>query len=72
VNEHGIDVFRMKGVLAFAGDECRWVMQGVHMLVNAERDLPWPADGARQSQLVFIGRNLDRAELEAGIAGCIA
>jgi G3E family GTPase len=43
------------------------------MLCNmTELDAKWGADEERVNQLVFIGRNLDRAELEAGVTACLA
>ncbi|MDB5094770.1 MAG: hypothetical protein JWO85_2871 [Candidatus Eremiobacteraeota bacterium] len=72
VARQGTDIFRLKGVLAIAGDDCRWIVQGVHMLVSADQDIPWPAGAARISQLIFIGRNLDRDALTAGFASCAA
>jgi G3E family GTPase len=68
---HGEDILRMKGVLNIKGDERRYVFHGVHMMFDGRPDRPW-SDGARSSQLVFIGRKLDRHELEAGFAACIA
>ena len=32
---------------------------------------PWAPDEPRSNKLVFIGRNLDRAELLAGFQACI-
>jgi G3E family GTPase len=72
VARQGTDIFRLKGVLAIAGDDCRWIVQGVHMLVSADQDIPWAAGAARISQLIFIGRNLDRDALTAGFASCAA
>jgi G3E family GTPase len=72
VAKRGLDIFRLKGVLAIHGDDARWIAQGVHMLVTAERDRLWKSHEERLSQFVFIGRNLDRAELEAGFAQCQA
>jgi len=67
----GQDIFRMKGVLALAGADRRFVFQGVHMLFTGQPDRPWGTD-ARRSQLVFIGRHLDRDELEGGLRACLA
>jgi G3E family GTPase len=72
VARQGPDIFRLKGVLAVAGDDCRWIVQGVHMLVSADQDIPWPAGAARISQMIFIGRNLDRDALTAAFASCAA
>ena len=67
----GADIFRMKGILAIASSERRFVFQGVHMLFDGRPDTPWP-DGPRRSQVVFIGKHLDRAALHEGLAACLA
>merc|ERR1719277_834008 len=67
----GIDIFRSKGVLNIAGSEARHVFQGVHMLMGISSSAtdssirPWKADEPRTNKIVFIGRRLNRAELEA-------
>jgi len=68
----GGDIFRFKGILNFAGQEERFVFQGVHMLFNGKRDRAWQPDEVRQSQLVFIGRNLDAQQLRDGFGQCLA
>jgi G3E family GTPase len=67
----GQDIFRMKGVLAVKGREMRFVFQGVHMLMDGKPDRPW-GDDPRENVLIFIGRNLDRAELNEGFRSCLA
>ncbi len=67
----GPDLFRFKGILALAGQSERFVFQGVHMLFDGKFGRPWE-DERRHNQLVFIGRELDRAELERGLASCRA
>ncbi len=66
----GPDIFRMKGILSIAGDPRRFVFQGVHMVFDGRPDRPW-GDEPRHNALVFIGRNLDRAALEAGFRSCL-
>jgi len=66
----GVDIFRSKGILAVSGMPERYVFQGVHMLFDGTPWEPW-GDAERGSRAVFIGRNLDRAELEAGLRGCL-
>ncbi len=68
----GVDIFRSKGILSIAGDERRFVFQGVHMLLDGAPDRAWRPDETRSSRVVFIGRNLDRAELAAGLRRCLA
>jgi G3E family GTPase len=67
----GADIFRMKGILNVKGDNNRFVFQGVHMLFDGNRDRPWKADETRKNELVFIGRNLDEAELKAEFRKCL-
>jgi G3E family GTPase len=71
VQRQGEDIFRMKGILNFAGRDHRYVFQGVHMIFDGQRDRAWRADEARTNQLVFIGRNLDPAELRKGFDLCL-
>jgi G3E family GTPase len=67
----GADIFRMKGVLAIASSEEKFVYQGVHMIFTGEFDSRWGEDEERASKLVFIGKNLDRAVLRAGFTACL-
>ena len=71
LRERGVDIFRMKGILSVRGKEQQMVMQGVHMLLDGALGRPWNG-AARTSKLVFIGRNLDRGELDAGFRACLA
>jgi G3E family GTPase len=67
----GQDIFRMKGVLNVKGEDRRQVFHGVHMMFDAQAERPW-GDAERMNSLVFIGRGLDRAELEAGFESAVA
>jgi G3E family GTPase len=67
----GPDIYRMKGVLSIRNDPRRFVFQGVHMLFDGQPGKPWGSD-VRGNKLVFIGRKLDRGELEAGFRRCLA
>jgi G3E family GTPase len=71
LQSRGADIFRMKGVLNIRAEERRYVFHGVHMMFDGQLERPW-RDTVRHSSLVFIGRNLDRAELEAGFESCVA
>jgi G3E family GTPase len=72
LQSRGQDILRMKGVLNIKGEARRYVFHGVHMVYDGQLERPWPAGGLRRSRLVFIGRNLDRGELEAGFESCVA
>ena len=67
----GLDILRMKGVLSFRDEPRRYVFHGVHMVFDGQLERPW-GTGERTNRLVFIGRNLDRQELEAGFESCVA
>jgi G3E family GTPase len=69
--EQGQDIFRMKGVLSLKGEEQRFVFQGVHMLFDGKPDRPW-GSGPRRNSLIFIGRNLNRRQLNEGFRACLA
>ena len=68
----GASILRLKGILALRGEDRRYVVQGVHMIVEGERQRPWKAEELRQSRLVFIGRNLQEDRLRAGLQACVA
>lgn len=68
----GTDIFRMKGILNFAGEDHRFVFQGVHMIFDGTRDRLWKPEETRKNELVFIGRNLDADKLREGFRACMA
>ena len=67
----GPDIFRMKGILNIAGEDFRYVFQGVHMIFDGMPDRPWKAGEPRNNELVFIGRNLDREQLQQAFQACL-
>ena len=70
--EQGPDILRLKGILSFKDDPERYVVQGVHMIVEGNHQRAWKDGEARESRLVFIGRKLDEAALRAGFEACMA
>jgi len=73
LTEKGADMFRMKGVISVAHASQRYVYQGVHMLFQGmfDDDHVWGTDEIRESKLVFIGKNLDKAALTDGFKACL-
>jgi G3E family GTPase len=67
----GTRLYRLKGFLNFAGVDARIVIQGVHMVIDMDELDPW-GDRARRTQLVFIGRELDREDLSRRFEDCWA
>ena len=72
LREQGLSILRSKGILDIEGSPNRFIFQGVHMLMEGDDGKAWNRDEARDSKLVFIGRDLDAAELRAGFAACVA
>ena len=70
VQARGPDIFRMKGILNVDNAERRFVFQGVHMTLDGRPGKPWRSGETRRNELVFIGRDLDEAELREGFRGC--
>jgi G3E family GTPase len=72
VQQFGADILRMKGIISLQDDDKRFVIQGVHMLIEGAVQRPWRSDEKRESRLVFIGRDLPRDVLVQGFEACKA
>jgi G3E family GTPase len=68
--EYARNLFRIKGVLNLENAPRRFVFQGVHMTFDGRPGKPW-RDDPRTNQIVIIGRNLDRASIEAQFEACM-
>jgi len=68
--EKGVDIFRTKGFISYKNESRRVVFQGVHMLFTAQPGQEW-GDAPRCNQLVFIGRNLDEAQMRKDFDECL-
>ncbi|MCA1405962.1 GTP-binding protein [Ensifer sp. IC3342] len=66
----GPNILRLKGIIAFAGDAERYVVQGVHMIIEGDHQRAWKDGEKRETRLVFIGRDLDREKLERTFRAC--
>jgi G3E family GTPase len=67
----GQKILRSKGILAFKGDEDRYVFQGVHMMLEGDHQRKWKEGELRESRLVFIGRELPEQTIRDGFENCI-
>jgi G3E family GTPase len=67
----GQKILRSKGILAFAGDDDRYVFQGVHMMLEGDHQRTWREGEPRESRLVFIGRELPEEVIREGFERCI-
>lgn len=71
LKEKGIDIFRTKGVLAVKGMNEKFVFQAVHMAFSGAPQKAWAEDEERTCKMTFIGKNLNREELEGGFKKCL-
>jgi G3E family GTPase len=68
---YGPKLMRYKGVIEVAGEDRRFVLQGVHMLMGSDPAGLWKTGEARSSKIVFIGREMPREVIEEGLAACL-
>jgi len=71
VQVQGQNIFRMKGILNVDDEERRFVLQGVHMLLEGRPGKPWKPNENRQNEMVFIGRDLHEVTLKEGFQSCL-
>ena len=64
------DIYRLKGILAVAGQPDQTILQGVHRLFELYPGGRWSRP--RSSRMVIIGRDLDTDVLRSGLEGCRA
>ncbi len=72
VASDGQNILRCKGILAFKDDPERYVFQGVHMILDGDHQRPWKDGEARDSRIVFIGRELPLEKIRKGFESCVA
>lgn len=68
----GPNILRLKGIMAFQDDPQRYVVQGVHMIVEGDHQRDWKEAEARVSRLVVIGRELDFDAIQTAFKACEA
>jgi G3E family GTPase len=68
----GPNILRLKGILAFKDDPERYVVQGVHMIIEGDHQRAWKEGEKHESRLVFIGRELDGERLRKSFEACQA
>ncbi|HEY4141662.1 MAG TPA: GTP-binding protein [Pseudolabrys sp.] len=68
----GKDILRTKGIINFKDDPERYVFQGVHMILDGDHQRKWKEGEARDSRIVFIGRQLPEERIREGFESCIA
>jgi G3E family GTPase len=68
----GPNILRLKGIIALKDDPDRYVIQGVHMIIEGDHQREWRAGERHESRLVFIGRELDEDRLRRSFEACQA
>ncbi len=68
----GPNILRLKGIIALKGDDERYVLQGVHMIIEGDHQRAWKDGEKHESRLVFIGRELDAERLRKSFEACQA
>ena len=68
----GPSILRLKGIIAIKDDPDRYVVQGVHMILEGDHQRPWREGEARETRLVLIGRDLDAERLKRTFEACQA
>jgi G3E family GTPase len=68
----GPDILRAKGIIDVKGENKRLVFQAVHMILEGDFQREWTDKDKRYSRMVFIGRDLDEAELRKGFEATAA
>jgi len=68
----GPAILRLKGIIAFDNDDERYVVQGIHMLIEGDHERKWKPDEKRESRIVFIGRDLDAEKYRRSFEACQA
>jgi G3E family GTPase len=73
LKERAADLYRTKGLLSFHGQgDTKFVFQGVHEQINfGPAKEPWKEGEERINKFVFIGKNLNRAELTKSLIECL-
>ena len=73
LREKAADLYRTKGLLSFHGQgDTKFVFQGVHEQINfGPAGTPWQPGERRINKFVFIGKDLNRAELHKSLMECL-
>lgn len=66
------DLFRIKAIIALAGEPRRQIVHGVQTYVESAPGREWREDERRCSRIVIIGRDLEGAAWRDELARCVA
>ncbi len=66
------DLFRIKAILAVAGEPRRQIMHGVQSYVETTAGREWEPGEPRTNRIVIIGRELETEQWRDELARCVA
>ncbi|MEA2220213.1 MAG: hypothetical protein QOJ35_2839 [Solirubrobacteraceae bacterium] len=69
---HAPDLFRIKAIVALAGQPERQIVHGVQTYVESAAGRAWEPGEARTSRIVIIGRDLDGARWRDELGRCVS
>ena len=72
VNQFGLDLIRYKGFIHLADRPYRAILQGTYDLYQVSAGEKWKKDEPRNTELIFIGRNLEKDFFLKGMNACVA
>jgi G3E family GTPase len=72
LDQHAVDTFRYKGILNIKESKKQIIFQGIHMMFGMTEGKNWKENETRKTQIVVIGRNLDKKFFEDGIKDCVS
>lgn len=75
--QNSADMYRYKGVLAVKDERlgeksCMFILQGVHDMPEFTYSDQWPSDKPIKTQIVMIGRKLDRDTIRKDFLACFS
>jgi G3E family GTPase len=65
-------LYRIKGIINAKDVNHRLILQSVGQSLSISGGKPWETDEIRESKIVFIGKDLDKAFFEGLLQGCLA
>ncbi|MBA3746574.1 MAG: GTP-binding protein [Solirubrobacterales bacterium] len=65
------DLFRIKAIVALAGEPHRQIVHGVQTYVESAAGRAWEPDEERSSKIVIIGRDLETPQWRAELERCV-
>jgi G3E family GTPase len=71
VQAYGPRMLRYKGVLWMDGADRKVIFQGVHQMMGSDIGGKWASGEARESKMVFIGKNLPKDTFIRGLEQCL-